>query len=667
MTPHVLFLATCLGIKCLMPRWCSTLVHSRGVRDILSYWYPLICTLLLLLDYVDSSTAAAADNNDDDSQQQQQQQADGTKATTASVMDKENSAPKAAQSTSSSSSSSRTTPESSRNKKRSLTKKNAFSPFPRTTPNKTTTTMTPNSSGSSSPRWKNPRSSSSSNNTPTSSSSYQQRPRRRRQSLATPLRILSQQQQQHQNHHQHLDKNQQQNQQPYAASTAQQLQLQQQQQQEPHDTLLRQAQQEEQQADWLRFWIVRGAVQACKVWLAWTCPVSLHAALFHVEVLFYLWIYIMPYLQPESIHSGGKYYTELPDGRPLQVLHDMYVQPAVQCWYMTISGAVPHDAWETWVVQTVRRVTGALVLVWIVSQETADWILHLVVEGRSLVVPAVTLFMPYFITAYGVSYVQFGLSMHKSAAAILEWQQEHDVTSLSSSSSSACQRVWLSYWVLHCAFVAILQRLNGLLWWIPFSTHAIFVLWCALSIPRHVDYLFDLACDELRAFSILPPSRRHRETKSLSSNLDNDDGNGTTTLDDDAAAAVAWQETKTAKCLQWIWERLPKANSNNDNADDYHHQQQRQDSSIHDDEPNNDDDDDVVMVAQDGQDVIDQKEELEDDDDYIPTCSSTTINQGSAAAEASSSSSSTLLSEDDATCARRQSARAVRQSRHNNR
>jgi TB2/DP1, HVA22 family len=501
------------------------------------------------------------------------------------------------------------------------------------------------------------------------------------------LRILSQQQQQHflsptiaagNNNNYNIDNQQQQQQ----AS----LQL----------------QQEEHKADWLRFWIVRGAVQAAKVWLAWWTPLWLHSTLFHLEVLFYLWIYIMPYLQPESISTNGKKYYELPEGRPLQVLHDVYVQPAVEFMHDTISGAVPRDAWETYVVANVRRVLSALVLVWMLSQETADAILHGVQEGRSLVVPAVTLFMPYFITAYGVTYVQYGLSMQKSSLAITmttiqqsQQQQQHgnDNSKSSSSSSSSCQR-WLSYWVLHCALVAILSRLQGLLWWIPFSTHAIFVVWCALSIPRNVDYVFHhLVCDELRAFGILPPTYNYNSNNGSSSGIGSNDNS-----DDknDAVVVAAWQETKTAKCLQWIWERLPKANNSNENdADDYYQQQQDDlfasfSNSTSNDNHDDDDDGDTPMQGdedgnaapdsqetplgaeseQDGDDddVMDTNEL--NDDDYVPPTSSSCstrrhvgVTGVAAAAEASSSS---LTSSSVDVSVRPRSTRAVRQSRRNN-
>jgi hypothetical protein len=617
MTPHALFLAAAVSVKCLVPRLCTTLVQSAGVRDILSWWYPLICTVLLLLDHDTNN------NNKNDAAA-----ADTAAATTTTSVDKENSAPTL---------SSTRTPEP---RKRPLTNNGSslFSPFSRKTTPKTSSSSSQSSSAllpspAAARRWN--RTSNSAQKTPTTP--LYSRSRRRRQSLATPFRIITQQ-------HQHLyspsfrgsHSIRQQQQPPPAAPSQQHYPL----QHAQHAPNYYSSLQEEQEADWLRFWIVRGTVQAFQVVLAWWTPVWLHSTLLHLEVLFYVWIYLLPYVQPESIGTtmssttvvggkNGRVWMELPEGRPLQVLHDSYLQPAVEYLHDTISGAVPPDAWETYIVSNVRRLLSALVLVWMMQQETANAILHVVQESRSLVVPAVTLFMPYFVTAYGVVYVQYGLSLAKSAAATVQQQQQAQRQQHGDKSTSSCQR-WLSYWVLHCALVAVLHRLQGILWWIPFSTHAIFILWCALSIPRNIDFVYQFVCDELRAFAILPPPPSQQRAAAHATTTSNGIA--------DAAVVAAWQDTTTAKCLQWIWERLPKADSiidDDDTAmvDDYHQPGSlNSNASSNDDdinEPNNINDDNLAgAVAESEQDNDDDddehmtdKNEL-DDDDYVPPLSS---------------------------------------------
>mmetsp|Transcript_15313 Transcript_15313/g.19973 ORF Transcript_15313/g.19973 Transcript_15313/m.19973 type:complete len:501 (-) Transcript_15313:105-1607(-) len=257
--------------------------------------------------------------------------------------------------------------------------------------------------------------------------------------------------------------------------------------------------------DWLRFWMVRGFLEASKCLVAWATPLWFTTALVQLELLFYVWIYCLPFIQPDTIAGQT-----LPEARPLRVMCS-YLGPYARRVVESVSGAVPFDFWQNRVVGSSRQIMSALVLVRLLKQPTADWLVHALEVGRGLVIPALSLMTPGFLTRYGVVYVQYLLSISKS--------YEKGETTL-----------WLQYWVLHAFVDAALYHFASVLWWVPFSTHAIFCLWCYLSIPQSIEHWYLFVETEFKHFGLLPGE--HEGT---------------------------FEHTKTARLLEWIWEILPKA------------------------------------------------------------------------------------------------------------
>ncbi|KAI2508202.1 hypothetical protein MHU86_6253 [Fragilaria crotonensis] len=97
--------------------------------------------------------------------------------------------------------------------------------------------------------------------------------------------------------------------------------------------------------------------------------------------------------------------------------------------------------------------------------------------------------MPGFVTAYGVLYVN---TIVPSAKVI-------PTKSLAQTMDS------LQYWILHALLSSLLTWWSGLLWWIPFSTHVIFILWCHLQYTSATYY--DSLERELQAFGLLPKGK----------------------------------------------------------------------------------------------------------------------------------------------------------------
>ena len=286
--------------------------------------------------------------------------------------------------------------------------------------------------------------------------------------------------------------------------------------------------------DWLRFWMVRASLEAVKDLLGWFTPSWVIAVALEWELLFYVWIYCLPLIQPETI-AGQR----LPEGRPLRVLCSV-LGPYSQRLVDTVSGAVPEQFWRTQVVSYASQIAALMKLVRLLTQPTADWLLHMVEEGRGLFIPALTLMTPGMLTKYGVVYVQFVLPTAKSHSR----QRNIDVTLL-----------WLQYWVINAGVDAILSYFSSLLWFVPFSTHGIFCLWCYLSLPRTIKSWYGVLESELKLLGLLPGDH---------------EGD--------------FEGTKTALFLMWVWENLPKAKDSTDNN--------HVDTSIVEDENENENDDD---------------------------------------------------------------------------
>ena len=222
-------------------------------------------------------------------------------------------------------------------------------------------------------------------------------------------------------------------------------------------------------------------------------------------------------IQPNTIVG-----LKLPEARPLRVICS-FLGPFAQQLVEKVSGVVPEVFWQRKVLSYASQIQGIMMMVGLLSQPTAEWLLHMLEEGRGLCIPALTLLTPGVLTSYGVVYVQFLLPMARS----YNKQRSIDATLL-----------WLQYWVLHAGVDSVLSYFSSILWWIPFSTHATFCLWCYLSLPRTIKNWYDVLESEFKLLGLLPG---------------NHEGD--------------FDGTRTARLLNWIWEILPKARDENQDHD----------------------------------------------------------------------------------------------------
>jgi hypothetical protein len=263
---------------------------------------------------------------------------------------------------------------------------------------------------------------------------------------------------------------------------------------------------------WLRFWMVRGALQVVKIFLGSFIRRTWVVYLKQLEFFFYVYLFALPFIIPQKIGNQ-----KLPESRPLQVLVSL-LSPSIKYVHEGVSNIVPETFWRGTIVATVSRCMDVAVLVGFLSQNTADWLSHAVEESRHLLLPSLTLFMPLF-TQYGSIYVQYIPMIAKS------------------TEGDKCDS-YLKYWVLNAIVGATLQKLSPILWWIPFSSHATFILWSYLRLQPSVESLYRILDEELAAFGLLPGCH---QTEDLTT-------------------------TRTGKFGMAIFEALPKASDVSDNA-----------------------------------------------------------------------------------------------------
>ena len=264
---------------------------------------------------------------------------------------------------------------------------------------------------------------------------------------------------------------------------------------------------EEEIVDWLRFWMIRSVTIMVKASLAGASS-EFKSALLPLELWLYVWIYTVPFIPQTPISH-----------RPLRLLCQ-HVGPSSVILVEAASQVVPLEWWQTNVVKFSLQFLNTLVLVKIMEQRTADWLQHIVQEGRTLVVPAVlTLMAPGSLNQMGVVYVKYALSMAKSFQGGII----HSQTAVR----------WMQYWVLHALVDALLYYcLSPVLWLIPFSTHALFALWFTMTSPSTIDKWYGEVVAELQLLGLLPAATEKD---------------------------VQLSETKTAKFLALLIQLLPRA------------------------------------------------------------------------------------------------------------
>lgn len=160
--------------------------------------------------------------------------------------------------------------------------------------------------------------------------------------------------------------------------------------------------------------------------------------------------------------------------------------------YEQISKAVPSDYWKRMVVDKLHYPLQFAVMIRAISEATKETLLACVDDLNSLVIPALTLLAPGFVTQYGVWYVQYIVPQAYSLRALHRQHRQG-------------QRVlYFKFWALYGIIAGPIARLNSLFWWLPLFTHLTFITWCFLVLPRVINTLYGLWELELQLVGLLP-------------------------------------------------------------------------------------------------------------------------------------------------------------------
>ncbi len=317
-------------------------------------------------------------------------------------------------------------------------------------------------------------------------------------------------------------------------------------------------------AYWLRYWYIYGFVHAVGLFCT-MIPIfprivklilgrypTVYLMTDEIKLLFFVWIFGLEYVlsnpNPTTTTSSSKKVDSsfLADASPLTLMK-RYVTPLLLQLHEKVSEVFSEPFWNTWVVSNAKAFLQAFVLLRMLSEERKDWLVHIAEEARVIAAPTITLIMPSIFTQFGVLYVQYIVPSSKSAQA----------------RSDSAKLVYLEYWIIHCIVNGILAWFSNILWYIPFSTHLIYILWCYLYMPKHIRQVYDLVENELITFGILQ-------------------GNGSSPID--------INQTKTAKLFTALTARLPSASTDDDYGEDDEQKQQVEETPVNDNNNNDDDD-----------------------------------------------------------------------------
>jgi hypothetical protein len=282
---------------------------------------------------------------------------------------------------------------------------------------------------------------------------------------------------------------------------------------------------------WLRYWVVYALVQSVGT-LGSMVPVFgsvvvQHPYVLHtcseLKLLFFIWLFSMEAMIGAAVVEEDAF---MANAMPLSLIHN-HITPLLLDFEAVVSEAVSAVTWKTLVHSQAQRILEVLVLVKILSESRKDWFLHALEEGRGLLLPSLSLFMPSFITVWGVAYVQYIVPSSKSTKALLVDKKRRKSEQRINEEQEI---LYLQYWIVHCIVNGVLAYFSAILWFVPFATHATFLLWCHLSLPKSIAQSYELIESELIAFGLLP-----------------------------GESELQFHETKTLQILQAVYSRLPSA------------------------------------------------------------------------------------------------------------
>jgi hypothetical protein len=232
-----------------------------------------------------------------------------------------------------------------------------------------------------------------------------------------------------------------------------------------------------------------------------------------IKFFFFLWIFLMENLLVSyQKYLGVREEENWKKFVPLTLITKA-VGPKLMTIQMAISEQISKETWQRVIHSKAQRFLEVFVLLQFLNEESKDYLLQLLDEGRSVLLLSVFMVLPSSISQFGVLYVQF---IYPGARSLVARGNTVEVLSL-------------KYWVLNSLLSSFLYISWWTWWWIPFSTQIIFAIRCFYTFPSTITHYYSIIETELITFGILS-----------------------------GKSELALKETKTVQVLRGVLKRLPR-------------------------------------------------------------------------------------------------------------
>ena len=221
-----------------------------------------------------------------------------------------------------------------------------------------------------------------------------------------------------------------------------------------------------------------------------------------IKLLFFIWIFTMEnllvsyqkYLGVREEEENWKEFVPL-------TLITKAVGPKLMAIQMAISEQISKETWRRVIHSKAQRFLEVFVLIQFLKEDSKDYLLQLLDEGRSVLLLSVFMVLPSSISQFGVLYVQF---IYPGARSLVARGNTVEVLSL-------------KYWVLNSILSSFLYISWWTWFWIPFSTQIIFAIRCFSTFPSTITHSYSIIETELITFGILAGKSKFtlKETKTV--------------------------------------------------------------------------------------------------------------------------------------------------------
>ena len=221
-----------------------------------------------------------------------------------------------------------------------------------------------------------------------------------------------------------------------------------------------------------------------------------------VKLLFFVWIFVM-----ETLLARYQRYLGVDERKeiwkkfvPLTFLAKT-IGPRLMRVQIAMSEQISKDTWQRLIQRKAQRVLEVLVVLQFLEEQSMDYLLKLLEEGRSLLLLSVFMVLPSSITQLGMLYAQFIFPSARSLVA----------------RGDAMEVLSLKYWVLNNMLSLFLSATWWIWWCVPLSNQLILGIRCFATFPSTITHYYSMVEMELITFGILSgePKLTVKETKTI--------------------------------------------------------------------------------------------------------------------------------------------------------